>query len=162
MRYFRALLALLLLVVATPAWAHTNIVSVSPDRDEVLTTAPTQVVIATDDVVQDMGTAITVTSPSGVRVDDGSTEVQGKSVLVGLATLTEVGTYTVNYRLLAQDGHALDGSYTFTIGGSSDDPSVTESPKPAATGSSTNQLPAFALALVAISSLLLLIRRLRR
>lgn len=162
MRYCRALIALLLMVIATPAWAHTNIVSVSPNRDAVLTTSPTQVIITTDDAVQDMGTAITVTSPSGARVDDGSTEVEGKSVLIGLSTLTERGDYTVNYRLLAQDGHALDGSYTFTLDGSSDDPSVTQSPKPVDSGESGNQWVTIMLVLVAASSLLLLIRRMRR
>lgn len=162
MRYFRALLALSLLSLSTPAWAHTAVVSLSPAKGASLSVAPTQVLITADAEVQDMGTAITVTSPLGARVDDGSTEVEGKLVLIGLKSLTEVGTYTVNYRLLAQDGHALDGTYEFSLTtASSPSPTPTQAPV-VPVNSDSNQWLSIALIVAALSSLLLLIRRFRR
>lgn len=165
MRIFRLLLVGSALLLATPASAHTSIVSFSPDANEVLSSAPTQVTIETTEEVRDMGSAITVTSPSGQRVDDGSTEIQGTTALVGLVTLTEVGEYTVNYRLLAQDGHPIEDSYVFTLTEVSPTPSPsetpTQTPEPTPTDRS-GQLITLAAVIAALAALALLIRRLRR
>lgn len=151
-------------ISAPSASAHTAVVSTSPQANQVLMSAPTQVTVTTAEAVQERGTAIAVLSPSGARVDDGSTEVDGSTVLVGLVALSEVGDYTVNYRLLAEDGHPLEGSFIFTLSAT---PSPT-SPSPTPTSSQPSSpdrsfgwliVAAF---IVALSSLALLIRRTRR
>lgn len=167
MRRFLIVMGLLLLT-ASPANAHTAIVSTSPEQGATLQTVPTQVVISTDDVVQEMGTRISVIGPSGTQVDDGSTEVDGKTVLVGLPQLTEAGTYTVNYRLIAQDGHGLLGSYTFTLATTptatspAPSPTASETTTPTPSGSKSGMWITLAAVAVALTSLALLIRRLRR
>ena len=152
-------------LIMAPASGHTSIVSMSPDANEVLSTAPTQVTIETTEEVRDMGSAITVTSPSGQRVDDGSTEIQGTTALIGLTTLTEVGEYTVNYRLLAQDGHPIEDSYVFSLSEvsptptPSETPTQTPEPKPS---DQSNQWITIAAVVAALAALALLIRRMRR
>lgn len=116
-----------IMVAVTPAaQAHTEVTGTSPAANEQLSQAPTQVTISTRETVREMGSAIVVTSPSGARVDDGSTEISGTTTLIGLIALSETGTYTVDYRLLASDGHPIEGSFTFTLveGG------ITQSPSP--------------------------------
>lgn len=162
MRFLRVLL-LSGLLIAQPAAAHTSVVSTSPAANEVLTQVPTQVTITTAEEVRDMGSAITVTSPSGQRVDDGSTEVQGTTVLVGLIALTETGDYKVDYRLLAQDGHAIQDSYSFTLSEVSPTPTVTNSEEPVPEPSNGSlQWLTIATVAVALVALLLLVRRMRR
>lgn len=165
MRIFRLLLIGGLLLISAPASAHTSIVSFAPDAGQVLTTAPTQVTIVTTEAVREMGSAITVTSPSGQRVDDGSTEVQGTTVLVGLVMLTETGDYTVNYRLLAQDGHPIEDSYTFTLSEVSPTPAPSETPTPTPAPTDPEQTGLWitiAAVVAALAALALLIRRMRR
>lgn len=165
MRTLRLLLVGALFLIATPAAAHTSIVSFSPDVEQSLTTAPTQITIVTTEPVREMGSAITVTSPAGQRVDDGSTEIQGTTALVGLITLTEVGEYTVNYRLLAEDGHPIDGTYTFTLSEVSPTPTPsqtpTQTPQPT-TPERSSQWITIAAVIAALSALALLIRRIRQ
>ena len=159
-----ALFVALSLLMVPAAQAHTAVVTTTPPAGSSMATVPTQVTIETDDGVQEMGTTISVLSPSGERVDDGTVEIDGKTVLTGLRALSEAGTYTVNYRLLARDGHALEGSYAFTL---TTTPSQSPSPTPSETvdtpkPTSSNPWPTVAVALIALSALALLIRRFRK
>lgn len=132
----RRLVAVMVLLLAVPlpfAHAHTEVASTSPTAGERLDQAPTQVTVTTVEPVQEMGSAIVVTSPSGGRVDDGSTEIDGTVTLVGLVALTEFGEYTVNYRLLASDGHPIEGSFTFSLV----EGATTQSPSPEPTDTPT-------------------------
>lgn len=134
MRRWVAIVFLFATIVAVnPASAHTEVVSTTPASGERLDRAPTQVTITTVEPVREFGSAIVVTSPSGARVDDGSTEIDGKVTLVGLIALTEFGTYTVDYRLLASDGHPIEGSFTFALA----EGAVTQSPEPEPTQTPT-------------------------
>jgi methionine-rich copper-binding protein CopC len=146
MRRSVALFTLLLTLVASPAAAHTDVVSTTPSANESLTEAPTQVTITTREAVRELGSAIVVTGPSGARVDDGSTEIDGNVTLVGLSALSEFGTYTVDYRLLASDGHPIEGTFSFDLaeGGSTVSPSPspsesTQTPTPEPTPSDGEQ-----------------------
>jgi copper resistance protein C len=153
---------------AGPASAHTSLISTAPEANESLTELPTQIVIIADGSIQEPGTAIVVTGPDGSRVDDGSTQVEGSSVLVGLGPSTQSGTYTVNYRLVAEDGHALEGSYGFAVAG---EPTPTPTPTPTETDEPVEDEsgPSGSLAwilvaalIAAITSLALLTRAARR
>jgi len=56
---------------------------------------------------------MTVTDAKGVRVDDGSLQVQGPVLMVGIKTLTTSGLYTVAYTLMAIDQPPITGTFTF-------------------------------------------------
>jgi copper resistance protein C len=167
MRRLLALIAVLVLLPA-PVYAHTEVVSTTPAANEEVTAAPTQVTITTVEAVREMGSAIVVTSPSGARVDDGSTEIDGRITLVGLVALTEFGTYTVDYRLLANDGHPIEGTFSFVLpdGGATQSPAPspneTSEPEPADQKSSFPWPIALAALVALLSAGALAVRALRR
>ena len=58
---------------------------------------------------------MTVVGPDGHLWSTGQPTVQGAVLSVGVSTLGPVGAYTVNYRVTSADGHAVSGSWAFTL-----------------------------------------------
>jgi hypothetical protein len=63
----------------------------------------------------DAGNEISVTDPTGVRVDDGALTIDGVNAVIGLKQLVKTGLYTVNYSLLAENDVPLVGKFTFNF-----------------------------------------------
>lgn len=107
-------LTALLLGITFPSnvWA-TSIVTTSPTAGSVLSIAPTAVTIKASADLATGANEMTVTDAKGVRVDDGSLQVQGAVLMVGLKPLTTSGLYTVAYTLMAIDQPPITGSFTF-------------------------------------------------
>ena len=105
--------ALLITCAAAPsAWA-TSIVSTSPTAGSVLSISPTAVTIKANADLLDGANEITVSDSKGIRVDDGSIQIQGSVLMVGVKPLTTSGLYTVAYTLMAVDQPATSGTFTF-------------------------------------------------
>jgi len=105
--------ALLITCAAVPsAWA-TSIVSTSPTAGSVLSISPTAVTIKANADLLDGANEITVSDSKGVRVDDGSIQIQGSVLMVGVKPLTTSGLYTVAYTLMAVDQPPISGTFTF-------------------------------------------------
>jgi len=113
-RYLQIVLTALLLGITFPSnvWA-TSIVTTSPTAGSVLSIAPTAVTIKASADLATGANEMTVTDAKGVRVDDGSLQVQGAVLMVGLKPLTTSGLYTVAYTLMAIDQPPITGSFTF-------------------------------------------------
>ena len=106
-------LTFVFLAIFSPAAVATSIVSTSPTAGSILSISPTAVTIkASQDLVDDAN-EITVTNSNGQRVDDGSIQIQGPVLMVGVKPLTTSGLYTVTYTLMAVDQPATSGSFTF-------------------------------------------------
>jgi methionine-rich copper-binding protein CopC len=97
---------------AASSWA-TSIVSTSPTAGSVLSISPTAVTIKANADLMDGANEITVSDSKGVRVDDGSIQIQGPVLMVGVKPLTISGLYTVAYTLMATDQPPLTGTFTF-------------------------------------------------
>jgi methionine-rich copper-binding protein CopC len=97
---------------AASSWA-TSIVSTSPTAGSVLSISPTAVTIKANADLMDGANEITVSDSKGVRVDDGSIQIQGPVLMVGIKPLTISGLYTVAYTLMALDQPPLTGTFTF-------------------------------------------------
>jgi Uncharacterized protein, homolog of Cu resistance protein CopC len=113
-KYLRVLF-ILLVVGITPvsnAWA-TSIVSTSPTAGSVLSISPTAITIKANADLLSGANEMTVTDAKGVRVDDGSLQVQGAVLMVGIKPLTASGLYTVAYTLMAIDQPPITGTFTF-------------------------------------------------
>lgn len=93
--------------------AATSIVSTSPTAGSILSISPSAVSIKANADLVEGANSIEVTNPSGVRVDDGSVQVQGSVLLVGLKPLETSGTYTVSYSLMVIDEESTSGTFTF-------------------------------------------------
>jgi methionine-rich copper-binding protein CopC len=94
------------------SWA-TSIVSTSPTAGSVLSISPTAVTIKANADLLDGANEITVSDSKGIRVDDGSIQIQGSVLMVGVKPLTISGLYTVAYTLMAIDQPPLTGTFTF-------------------------------------------------
>jgi len=99
-------------ISAVPAFA-TSIVNTSPTAGSVLSVSPTAVTVKANANLLAGANDLTVTEPNGTRVDDGSVQVQGPVLMVGLKELKNSGLYTVNYTLMAIDDEPINGSFTF-------------------------------------------------
>jgi methionine-rich copper-binding protein CopC len=100
----------------TPFSAFANtLVATSPMSGATLQSAPSAITITTELPLIDAGNDVTVTDPTGVRVDDGALTIDGVNAVIGLKQLVKTGIYSVNYSLLAENDVPLVGKFTFNF-----------------------------------------------
>ena len=104
----------LLLIGISPAVANT-LVATTPVVGSTIQSAPSAITITTQLVLIDAGNEVTVTDPTGVRVDDGALTIDGVNAVIGLKQLVKTGVYTVRYSLLAENDAPFVGSFTFNF-----------------------------------------------
>ena len=109
-----ALVGGLLLLTPQALFANT-LVSTTPVAGAALQSAPSAVTVTTEFPLLDVGNEITVTDPTGARVDDGALTIDFDSAVIGLKPLVKSGIYTVNYSLLAENDVPLMGKFTFNF-----------------------------------------------
>ena len=107
----------------------TSLVSSSPVGGSVLSVAPTAVTITANADLTDGANEMSVLDPTGKRVDDGSVQMQGATLTVGIKPLTATGVYTVNYTIMAVGESPITSSFTFLFNA----PSVISEPTPGTT-----------------------------
>jgi methionine-rich copper-binding protein CopC len=107
----------LLLVSATPASAHAQLVIANPKSKSTVYVLPAQVKLMFSDDLIDIagGNQIEVTDPKGKRIDTGANTLLGNQLATGLKKSTALGRYKVIYRVLSEDGHPVSASYYFTL-----------------------------------------------
>jgi methionine-rich copper-binding protein CopC len=111
----------LLVTMATPALAHNVLISTDPAKGAELTTGPTKVTLTFDQYVQTGGAnedvnQIAVTGPGGKgQWAQGPVTVSNNLVSSPVLPLGPAGVYTIGYRILSADGHAVTGESTFTL-----------------------------------------------
>lgn len=151
-----ALISLLSLLIS-PALANT-IVQTVPASGSTIKVAPSAVTIFVDITPMDMGNEVTVTDPSGLRVDDGTLTVIGNEIIVGMKPITESGVYLVSYNIISEMDAPLQGSFNFTFSGTtiSKPDEVTVSASPVATEGSDFGTNVFVITLLAISLFVLI------
>jgi methionine-rich copper-binding protein CopC len=113
-------LAAAALLPAQAAFAHAKLENANPAADSVIGSAPDQVVLTFDEplmVVADSKTAnqIQVTNEAGDRVDQGDSKLAGAVLSVSLKSGLAEGKYKVEYRFVADDGHAEEANYSFEV-----------------------------------------------
>jgi len=116
--------------LAPAASAHDAFTGSTPKSGSTLTTAPTSVTVSFEEPPLAAGLAVAVTAPDKTLVSSGDPVLTGSDVTVALSPLTASGAYTVAWRVVADDGHPVTGTFGFTL-------SLTASPTPTptATGS---------------------------
>ena len=135
---FRRLLILTLglfaVLIPANASAHTTLASSIPSNNSTVAVWPVQVELTFAEPLQTLGNEkinfVTVSNSNGDQVSTGAAIVQGDKVIEKLQPNTVQGLVLVNYRVAAQDGHVVDGEFTFTYGKGS---GVTPSPIATAT-----------------------------
>lgn len=103
-------------VLSAPvAAAHSTVVETSPEADATLEQAPQEVRATFNEEISPEFAHLTVML-DGTDHAAGEPQVEGRDISVPVGEL-EPGTYTVGYRVVSADGHPVQGSWTFTLGG---------------------------------------------
>jgi len=113
-----ALTVAVLALFSTPvASAHGEIVSTFPEQYSNATPIPSEVWIEFDGDLQTLdGQAINtieVVDSTGLTVSYGDPIITGGKISTKLSGQSAPGVFTVNYRIVSEDGHPVEGSYTF-------------------------------------------------
>ena len=107
-------LAVLLLLAAPLVWGHASVVDTQPEDGGTVTESPETIGIEFDGEMQ--LTEFQVTGPDGsVSLENGLEGESGKQFEIAPAESLPAGDYTVSWRGLAADGHAMSGSFRFTV-----------------------------------------------
>lgn len=117
-----ALILIALLLYPGLASAHAYIVKSAPAANEVLTAAPDQAVIQFNEPLQKAFHSIKVTDSSGATVSVGESRIpEGEDSILeaDLQHGLRSGVYSVQWKAVSADGHPVQGTYSFQIGGGS-------------------------------------------
>ena len=110
-------LAGLALFSSPVASAHGEIVSTFPEQYSNATPIPSEVWIEFDGNLQTLDgqsiNTIDVVDATGLTVSYGDPVIEGGKISTKLSGQSAPGVFTVNYRIVSEDGHPVEGSYTF-------------------------------------------------
>ena len=114
------LYAALLVISPAYAFAHGEMVRADPAANSRVISAPMQVSIEFDGKLQVLGNAtinsITVKDDKGQVISEPVSTVDGMRITSKLTSLDVTGLISVSYRIVSEDGHPVEGEYSFTVG----------------------------------------------
>ncbi len=104
--------------VASPAFAHAQLLGTSPASGAVLTSPPAHVVLTFGEAVQAPPTAIEVFSAAGQQLRTGPAgHPPGRPDQVEVTLPSSLhGTYVVSWRVISADTHPVQGAFDFSVG----------------------------------------------
>jgi methionine-rich copper-binding protein CopC len=109
---------LLTLAGTQGAHAHAQVTSSVPAKNQTVKVLPSLVWLEFDGDLLSFGdkqmNTITVTNSIKKRVDIGGPIVGGARISTRLKAGLPAGKYLVSYRVVSEDGHPVEGSYSFT------------------------------------------------
>ncbi len=98
---------------------HTRLVSSAPAKDAVLTVAPTALALTFSEKVELPTTRIVLLDaaqkPVALAPVTRTPDTKESPVTARITGPMTPGTYTVNWTVAGADGHAVKGSYAFTL-----------------------------------------------
>lgn len=122
----------LVLLTATPATAHSALISTDPADGATLTAAPASAQFVFNQDVLPSFAQVTLAGPDGamIRLE---TVIDGATVRAAVPTSLPItaGRWALAYRITSKDGHPITGTTSFTLTSQAD----SAGPSPAATGS---------------------------
>jgi copper transport protein len=105
-------------VFATPALAHTTLISSTPSKNAVISRNPFVARLVFSEPIEVPLARITITDPSGksfqlvTRADPHDVHA-----VIADVTPTDTGTYKLEWHVVSADGHAVSGSYSYRVQG---------------------------------------------
>jgi len=152
----RRLTSLLLIAVsaifmAPNASAHVEIVDSYPQQFSNVNPIPTQVWIQFSGDLQTLEgqavNSIEVVDSTGIAVNYEDAVIEGGKITTKVSGQSAAGVFTVKYRVVGDDGHVIEGDYTFNA---SPDYSAEQSPMPIAAVSEESSIPVGGILLAAL------------
>lgn len=110
------ILLVVLLLGATPAAAHAQLLATDPTDGSVIPDAPDGITLQFSEPVSVQADGVRVLDGRGERVDLGQTAAEGPTVTAPLVDDLDDGTYVAAFRIVSADGHPIRGAVTFSVG----------------------------------------------
>jgi copper transport protein len=110
-----ALVGAVMLLGASPAFAHAELVESDPAPGAVLTKSPPTITLQFTETVRAENGGVRVFDADAGRVDRGGVEVSGRTVRMPVPKLDN-GSYVVTWRVVSADSHPIQGAFTFQVG----------------------------------------------
>ena len=133
---FLSLLLCSTLAGPSTAYAHTVLINSDPIANSTVTSLPEQIKLTFADPLLVLGSRtineVQVVNPKGEIITSGDNVVKG-AILTNVLTpkALDEGLFRVSFRVVAQDGHVITGSFNFSVGGLPKSPTL---PGPIPTG----------------------------
>jgi len=107
--------AILLFLVFVPSvFAHSGLSSSVPKDGEIIQEEVEQVTLTFNTSIESTST-LKVTDKMGNKVSLAEISVNNKEMMGTLESPLTTGTYQVDWKIIGQDGHPIEGEYSFTI-----------------------------------------------
>ena len=111
------IIGLLALLSIPSSSAHVEIVSTFPEKFANVNPIPTQVWIEFSGQIQTLdGEAVNsleVIDSTGIAVNFDDPIIEGAKIMTKISGQSAPGAFTVKYRVVGDDGHVIEGDYTF-------------------------------------------------
>jgi methionine-rich copper-binding protein CopC len=137
------LIACLSILSMPTSSAHVTIVSSFPERFANVNPIPTQVWIQFSGELQTLdGEAVNsleVIDSTGIAVNFEDPVIDGAKIMTKISGQSAPGVFTVKYRVVGDDGHVIEGDYTFNA---SPDYAAAQSPMPISESPEQRSIPA--------------------
>jgi hypothetical protein len=131
--------AAVLMVAASPASAHTSLIDVQPGEGETVSEGTT-VSLTFSEALLELGTEMIATDASGESFPLVVERPDPAMVAAQLPALAQ-GSVTVSWRVVAGDGHPIEGTLGYVADAAADADDGGEVPSPGATASSSEPTP---------------------
>jgi methionine-rich copper-binding protein CopC len=150
------LVSCLSILVIPSSSAHVEIVSTFPERFANVNPIPREVWIQFSGALQTLdGQAVNslqVVDSTGYAMSDEEPIISGGRISTKISDQSAPGVFTVSYRVVGDDGHVIEGEYTFNA---SPDYGAEQSPMPISANSKGSSIPAGGILLAALIAVFL-------
>jgi methionine-rich copper-binding protein CopC len=108
------------LLLPTPAFAHSELISSTPSAGAVVEIWPSEISLTFNEELQNIGTEksnfVVVNNAVGDQISADDEKLDGSTIKVSLDPNTIEGPVLVYYRVVSADGHPVEGEYKFNFG----------------------------------------------
>jgi copper resistance protein C len=103
------------LALAGAASAHDELLTSVPADGATVTALPAAVTLVFAEPPGPGFTTVTVSGPTGQRMDSGRPRVTGSRISEIISSRNTPGRYSINFRIMSDDGHPVSGQLHFTL-----------------------------------------------
>ena len=108
-------MAALVLAVPVSALAHTELTSSNPSSEQVVTSALSRIEITFSEPPIAEGNAIAIVDETGSEISLQPAQLDGATLFTDWPAELSEGNYSLNYRVVADDGHVVEGTIPFSF-----------------------------------------------
>jgi methionine-rich copper-binding protein CopC len=105
---------MLLMLIPTTALAHTGLESSTPKDKETITNSVKEIALTFNTNLEKLST-FSLLDKQGQKVNVDNLSVEGKILKGTFNNPLTNGDYTVNWKIVGEDGHVIERSFTFAV-----------------------------------------------